>query len=276
MIHLLSEEGRRALGALAGRPLLYAFDFDGTLAPISADRDGVTLPRETGGWLTELAKRTTCAIISGRSVADLARRVNGSVPHLIGNHGIESPLSSPTTLRLAEEVCEHWRRELANEQSDSMAAAGGEIEDKRYTLTIHFRCAPDPAAACRRALQILNRLTPAPSLIMGKHSINVLPPGQSGKGSAASALMTHLRRDGLFYIGDDETDETVFSLNEGLVMGVRVGAENGSRARFYLDHQTEVQDVLKLLTHHLDLTPTFQDSHSPGRAGSIHELSRGS
>ena len=276
MIHLLSEKGRQALGGLAARPLLYAFDFDGTLAPISPDRDAVTLPGETGGWLTELAKRAACAVISGRSLADLAARVGGSVPHLIGNHGIESPLSSPETLRLAEEVCEQWRREIANGQAPSMAAAGGEIEDKRYTLTVHFRGAPDPAAACARALQILNRLTPLPFLIMGKQSINVLPPGQAGKGSAASALMTHLHRDGLFYIGDDETDETVFSLTEGLVMGVRVGAVNGSRARYYLDHQGEVQEVLRLLTRHLEPAAALGDSDAAGKAGQVHEMSRGS
>jgi len=276
MIHLLSEEGRRALVGLAGRSLLYAFDFDGTLAPISADRDGVTLPPEAGARLAELATRETCAVISGRSLADLTRRLNGSVQHLIGNHGIESPLSSPETLRLAQEVCEHWRREMANGQAHSMAAAGGEIEDKRYTLTIHFRLAPDPAAACASALQILNRLTPLPSLIMGKQSINVLPPGEAGKGSAASALMTHLRRDGLFYIGDDETDETVFSLTEGLVMGVRVGAEHGSRARYYLDHQGEVQEVLRLLAQHQDHTQARPDSHTTGRAGQVHEMFRDS
>lgn len=276
MIHLLSEEGRRALGGLASRPLLYAFDFDGTLAPISADRDGVTLPRGTGGCLTELAKRAACAIISGRALADLAPRVNGSVPHLIGNHGIESPLSSQETLRRAEDVCEQWRREIANGPARSMAAAGAEIEDKRYTLTIHFRRAPDPAAACAQALQLLNRLTPAPFLIMGKQSVNVLPPGQAGKGSAASALMTHLRRDGLFYIGDDETDETVFSLTEGLVMGVRVGREAGSRARYYLDHQGEVEDMLMLLIRDLDLSPASREAGAAGHAPPVHGISPGS
>jgi trehalose 6-phosphate phosphatase len=276
MIHLLSEKGRHALGGLAGRPLLYAFDFDGTLAPISADRDGVTLPPKTGGWLTELAKCTTCAVISGRSLADLAGRVNGSVPHLIGNHGIESPLASPEALRRAEEVCEHWLQEIANGQAHSLAAAGGEIEDKRYTLTIHFRRAPDPEAASSRALEILNGLTPTPSLIMGKQSINVLPPGQAGKGSAATALMAHLRRDGLVYVGDDETDETVFSLPQGVVMGVRVGRESHSRARYYLNHQGEVEEMLKLLIHHLGLAPGARDPDAAESTLRIHEMSRDS
>ena len=35
MTYLFSDEGRLALRALASRPILYAFDFDGTLARIS-------------------------------------------------------------------------------------------------------------------------------------------------------------------------------------------------------------------------------------------------
>ena len=44
MTYVFSEEGRRALCALTEKPVLYAFDFDGTLAPISADRDPSRFP----------------------------------------------------------------------------------------------------------------------------------------------------------------------------------------------------------------------------------------
>lgn len=45
--------------------------------------------------------------------------------------------------------------------------------------------------------------------LIGNHG---LPPGKGGKGPAALALMVHLRWAGLFFIGDDETDEDVFEL----------------------------------------------------------------
>ena len=57
MTYLLSEEGRRALRALAEKPILYAFDFDGTLAPISPDRDAVKIPRSVSERLKELTRR---------------------------------------------------------------------------------------------------------------------------------------------------------------------------------------------------------------------------
>jgi trehalose 6-phosphate phosphatase len=255
MIHLLSEEGRRALRALAPRPILYGFDFDGTLAPISANREAVKVSPALSEWLHELAKRACCAVVSGRALADLMPRIHGMVPHLIGNHGIESPLATKEILTRAEEVCTGWKRQMANESGKSLAASGAEIEDKRYSLTVHFRGAPDPAEASRQALLLLGQLTPEPHLITGKFSINVLPPGQQGKGPAALALMVHLRRSGLFFIGDDETDETVFALTEGLVMGVRVGRQAGSKARFYLDHPGEVEELIRFLVHRMDRTP---------------------
>ncbi|MBH0203695.1 MAG: hypothetical protein HP496_15680 [Nitrospira sp.] len=67
--------------------------------------------------------------------------------------------------------------------------------------------------------------------------------------------MTHLRRTGLFFIGDDETDEDVFGLTEGLIMGVRVGHQVGSRARYYLKHQSEIEEVIRFLVRRLDHTP---------------------
>ncbi|HKY71345.1 MAG TPA: trehalose-phosphatase [Nitrospira sp.] len=246
MIHALSDGGRRALRHAASQPLLYAFDFDGTLAPISSDRHAVTVSAGMLHWLGELGKHVPCAIVSGRALADVAGRINGYVPYVLGNHGIEGPLTARSRLLEAERTCVDWRNQLLG-SLDSLNLPGVEIEDKRYSLTVHLRRAANPATAGARALIALKQLTPAPELIEGKYSINVLPPGQGGKGQAAFALMHHLGRTGLFYIGDEETDETVFSLPNAVTMGVRVGRQEGSRAQFYLDHQAEVEQLLRLL-----------------------------
>ena len=261
MTYLLSEEGRMALRAVAARPVLYAFDFDGTLAPISADRSAVKMSPIVIEWLQELAKRVPCAVVSGRALADVAPRVNGAVPYVIGNHGIESPLAPVASLTKAEGICTTWRRELKTGLAGAMAALGADIEDKRYSLTVHFRHAADPAEASSQLLPLLRRLAPAPHLIPGKYSINALPSGQGGKGPAALALMAHLGLAGLFYIGDEETDETVFGLSTGLTMGIRVGKQAESQAAFYLHHQGEVEEMLRFLVHRLDRTPEPLTSH---------------
>lgn len=257
MTYLLSEEGRRALRALAATRILYAFDFDGTLAPISPDRESVRIPRSLAKRITELAKRAPCAVVSGRALADLAPRVDGTVPHLIGNHGIENPHSSTSSLRTAEEICAAWRRDMAARFAESLKSLGGEVEDKRYSLTVHYQATEQEAKVRSAILTLLERLTPAPHIIAGKSSVNVLPLGRGGKGPAVLALMRRLEQSGLFFIGDDETDESVFKLKEGLAIGVRIGRQAESRAGFYLVHQGEVETVIQLLIHGLDQTPDF-------------------
>ncbi|MDX2252546.1 MAG: trehalose-phosphatase [Nitrospira sp.] len=260
MIDLLSAEGRDALMAVAGRSVLYAFDFDGTLAKISPDRGGVKLSPSTHEWLRELAARAPCAVVSGRALSDLMPRVNGAVPYLIGNHGVESPLTPEVTLSEAERICLGWMKQLDGDLAGPLTHAGMEVENKRYTLTFHYRGGDEPATV-EHALGLLrNRLAPVPRLIVGKASVNVLPPGSTTKGEAALALMFHLRQEGLFFIGDDETDEDVFGLREGLMMGVRIGRQPQSRAGYYLNHQTEIEDVIRVLVHRIDRTTETKGS----------------
>jgi trehalose 6-phosphate phosphatase len=71
--------------------------------------------------------------------------------------------------------------------------------------------------------------------------------------------MVHLRQTSIFFIGDDETDEDVFELTEGLAMGVRVGRHDRSRAQYYLNHQGEIEEVIQLLVHRIDRTPESPD-----------------
>ncbi|BCA55300.1 putative Trehalose-phosphatase [Nitrospira sp. KM1] len=255
MIYLLSAEGRRALRSVASQRVLYAFDFDGTLAPLSPNRHGVKIPRSVSEWLKELAKRAPCAIVSGRSVADLTPRVAGTVPYLIGNHGIEGPAADAQLARTAERICAEWKGHMTTQLAEAFRTLSIDVEDKRYSLTLHFRDAAEPAKVQLAILGLVQQLTPAPRIITGKWSVNLLPPGHATKGSATLALTKQLKRDGLFFVGDDETDESVFSLKTGIIMGVRVGRAAESHAKFYVKHQSEVEEVLRFLVHRMDRTP---------------------
>ena len=274
MTYLFSDEGRLALRALAGRPILYAFDFDGTLARISPDRDTVKLSQSIYEGLSELANRLPCAIVSGRALSDLVSRVDGVVPHLIGNHGLESPLTDPATLIRAENICQGWMQRLGTDFVQPLKSYGAEVENKRYTLTLHYRGTDEPARVRMGLVLLLDQLTPTPRLIFGKASVNVLPQGEDGKGPAALALMRHLRQTGLFFIGDDETDEDVFTLSEGLAMGVRVGQHSESRAQYYVKDQGEIEDVIQVLVQRIDRTAKSLDADdrdTRDRNKAVHE-----
>ena len=250
MTHLFSAAGREALKALPLRRIVYAFDFDGTLAPIDADRQRVHIPSRIHTLVHDLSKLAPCAIVSGRSLDDLTPRVNGAAPYLIGNHGIESPFTHASVLAQAHVCCQKWVRTVG-EQAQVLKQEGVEIEDKSYSLTFHYRYASDPTGIGNKLQHLFSRLDPAPRVVYGKSSVNVLPPGQWDKGAAVSSLTKFLQQDGAFYIGDEDTDEHVFELNEGLALGVHVGRPLRSSAHFYINDQGEVEDVLRFLVQHL-------------------------
>lgn len=273
MIYALSGEGYRALAALATRPVLYAFDFDGTLAPISPDRNAVMLPPSVGARLRELARRVPCAVVSGRALADLAPRVGGAVPYLIGNHGIETPTAAQEAVHAAEQVCLGWKQVFAEHLAGPFRELGIDVEDKRYSLTLHFSKAADAQRVQPKVLTLIQRLTPPPQLVSGKASMNLLPPGSGGKGPAILELMATLKQSDLFFVGDDETDENVFALREGLAMGIRVGEYPESRARYYLKHQGELEEVLRFLIQQLDCTADLAGRDAPGNVSAKSAVS---
>src|SRR5215217_2327982 len=92
----LPAELRRAIVQIARTPrLLVACDYDGTLAPITANPDDARPLPESVGALRSLAglHETTTAVISGRALRDLATlsRLPAEV-HLVGSHGSEFDL----------------------------------------------------------------------------------------------------------------------------------------------------------------------------------------
>lgn len=271
MIYLLSSEGLEVMRVLVKHPILYGFDFDGTLAPISPERESVRVSRSMAEWLKELAKRVPCAVVSGRGLRDLAPRVDGMVPHLIGNHGMESPLTPPLTLAWAKGICAGWIRMLTGTLASQLSAARIELENKRYSVTLHYKADVEAKQVNPELTAFVNQLTPVPRLIFGKQSVNLLPPGKGGKGAAALALMQHLKQDGLFYVGDDETDEDVFQLRDGLALGVRVGKDANSQARYYVRHQSEIEEVIRFLVHRIDRTPESQPDPKTAVIGTQNE-----
>lgn len=240
MTHAL--EDARALRPLAeGAPLL-AFDFDGTLAPIVADRDAASMRTRTRGLLSALCARFPCAVISGRSLEDLGARVDGlGLRHLVGGHGLEPCEDLSAFEALAAEAAGHLGALLAG-------AEGIDLERKPGTLSVHYRHAPNRREALERIETVVASIPVAMRTIPGRLVVNLVPVGSPHKGDALKALM---RKEGArvaLYAGDDETDEDAFRLGhlEGVV-GVRIGRSATSSATHYLRNQEELDLLLERL-----------------------------
>lgn len=242
MRRMLATSEREVLAQLTGARVLLAFDFDGTLAPIVEDPARAQMRSVTAAHLAALCRRYPCAVISGRSRADVGRRLGAARPaYVVGNHGLEPgnqlrrfEAETAQALALLTEL-------LAGTQ-------GLELEDKRYSLAIHYRRARRKRAARLTIAQAVAALPQRQRVVPGKLVVNVVPADAPNKGDALLALRARAGADTALYVGDDVTDEDVFRLDQpGRLVSVRVGASRASAAAYHLRDQREIDSLLARL-----------------------------
>ncbi|MEO5762222.1 MAG: trehalose-phosphatase [Vicinamibacteria bacterium] len=241
MKNILAADQRKLLEPFAWSETLLAFDFDGTLAPIVTRPEFATMRPTTRKLLKRAADLYPCVVISGRGMTDVSRRLEGvALRAVVGNHGVE-PWTA--TKRIHQRV-HAWRpifeKALAGE-------LGIEIEDKTYSLAIHFR-------RSRKKKRIRALVEGAASklesirLIGGIEVVNVVPSDAPHKGIALERERARLHCDTAIYVGDDVTDEDVFALDQpGRLLSVRVGKNLRSKADFYFPDQIEIDSFLRAL-----------------------------
>ena len=241
MKNILAGEDESTLLEFAHQRVLLAFDFDGTLAPIVRNPEAATMRRRTSMLLAEVARRYPCAVISGRSRADVMKKVE-EIPlrAVFGNHGMEPSESLRAWRRLAAK----WHAQLA---SALPPIAGMVIENKGVSLAIHYRLARARGAVRGLVLHAAADLH-GTRIVEGKRVVNILPAGAPDKGSALIGLRKRLRCQCAIYVGDDDTDEDVFALaKQERLLGIRVGRSRRTQAAYYVPSQAAIDLLLRKL-----------------------------
>ena len=244
MTDLLGAPGLAELREVAGCRALLAFDFDGTLAPIVRHSDDAAMRPRTRRLLAQIALRFPCAIISGRRLSDLRARFDGiAIRWFIGNHGAEGVVPFPGAKGLRRTVI-GWRDAL---QAEIDQWAGTRIEDKGFSLSVHYRNAVDPRGA-RDAISRLAVGLPSVRVVPGKCVVNLVLDGAPNKGRALAHLVGLLETERVLFAGDDDTDEDAFEMDLGVPSTtIRVGGTGPSRARFRLEGQDAIDRLLQIL-----------------------------
>lgn len=240
MKHLFTRVGREILRERIKQAPLLGFDFDGTLAPIVDNPIRAEMRTRTRALLHKVAARFRCVVLSGRSRQDVGRRLAG-IPlwEVFGNHGLEPWHDSEA---LVERVKE-WKTRLTSLTD----RPGVWIEDKEYSLSIHYRSCANPNLFRREILEALLRLKEA-RIVSGKFVYNVLPDELVNKGTAFGEAMRRCQTETAIYVGDDDTDEDVFSCcDSARVLSIHVGRGRTSRAVYYLRHQEEIDELLAVI-----------------------------
>jgi trehalose 6-phosphate phosphatase len=189
-------------------------DVDGTIVDIGPSPEEVQVSGSllrSLGRLYELAGGAV-ALVSGRRIGDLDRLFSPLALPSIGVHGAEMRVNDGEIFYWAKALPTDLRRRLADVAS---IAPGVVVEDKDYSLALHYRKAPKHAERLRRHIAAARTAFPAEptELLLGKAMFEVKRPGIS-KGESIRKLMAHAPFSGRMpvFIGDDVTDESVFEV----------------------------------------------------------------
>jgi trehalose 6-phosphate phosphatase len=192
-------------------------DVDGTLLEIAIRPEDVVLPPGVSHMLQALQSKVPAALISGRRLADLDRLFAPLTLSAAGQHGAERRSAGGQMHRavVAEKAIEQATQRLA-----AWARGCPEIvvENKRYTLAVHYRCAPHYATEIgARIREALQRLGKDFVLVPGKMILEIRPRLWD-KGRAIADFMSEPPFAGRVpvFIGDDVSDEDGFAMAQSL------------------------------------------------------------
>lgn len=226
---------------------LFALEFDGALAPIIPDPSAASVAPEIETLLNLLSQEANVVVMSGRKIEDLDKRLaNATNAYLIGNHGIENRLKDYAELRaLAQKVCAGWKFRLEEFFATSLAVPYVDIEDKTYSLSLHYRRARNLGSCYDEIRRACKMLLPSPRILHGDAVVNLLPPGAPHKGVTICQLLRESELDNAVFVGN-YTEEDLFYAPSNKLITIRVGYDPNSSAPFYLRDQREVENLLHL------------------------------
>lgn len=206
----------------------YFMDMDGTLIDIAASPDAIHVDHALIGLIARLHRACdgAVALISGRGLDDIERRLGGVRIPVGGQHGLErrDAFGRLHVHAAAPEGWESLRKEL---EAVAASHAGLLLEDKGLTLALHYRQVPELASFVHRTMRrLVDEIDSGLGLQRGKCVVEIKPLGFD-KGSVIEEFLAEPPFVGRrpVFIGDDVTDEYGFTaVNRRDGISIKVGA----------------------------------------------------
>ena len=231
-------------------------DIDGTLLDLMPTPREAWVPPGLAKTLSGLLERTSgaLALVSGRSLNDIDLIFAPEEFPAVGGHGAEMRLApeSEAVATHAPPMDKELKKRLA---AIAKLSPGILLEDKGYSLALHYRLAPHAEKAIYAAVSLIRADLPnAPIEVMPGKCVCEIKHSGFNKASGVTELMAHDPFKGRrpIFIGDDVTDESVFAIMPdlgGLAFSV------GRRAKGVAGHFDEPRDVREWLAQLIESAP---------------------
>lgn len=201
------------------RPLGVMSDVDGTLAPIVPRPEDATVPEATRALLRQLvAKGVLVAAVTGRSLETARRMVGVDEIAYAADHGLTLWLDGRREGTPGLEEYVSLAAEAERQMGPLVEAGGVQLENKGALLALHYRNAPDAAAARQAIAAAIEGSEAAQRFVVrvGRMVAELRPPIDADKGTAVEALVERLGLAAVVCLGDDVTDIDMFRAVERL------------------------------------------------------------
>ena len=223
-------------------------DFDGCIVDIAPTPEAVTVPDSLPSLLVALREALggAVAVVSGRPIEQIDGFLGTAVPAVAGLHGLERRTADGGIVR--PPLPRHDLR-VVRAMLEAFAAErpGVLVEDKTYTVALHYRLSPLLRDACRDVLNAaLKDAPPGWQVVEGKFVFEIRPC-EATKGKAIEAFMGEAPFFGRtpVFCGDDITDEDGFGVvNARGGVSIRVGKGAATQAAVQVDTVGELRGWL--------------------------------
>ncbi len=231
---------------------LLFLDYDGTLSPFTKKPEDAIPTPELFEVLAELHAnpKNQLVLITGRDKNTFDSWFGDQPYSLITEHGLWLKSPDQSDWKLLEQVNNSWFEviyPIMMRFTDN--TPGSKIEIKNYSLAWHYRNV-DPEYGANRAIELKATIQP----IIANHNIEIMEGDKvleikaSGvnKGKAASRFALDFGPDYILAMGDDWTDEHMFTDLPDDTVSIKVGNKI-TEAKYRIKDTSHVLDFLRKL-----------------------------
>lgn len=241
------------LEQLRDRRLAVFLDFDGTLAPIVDRPEQAGMDGAMRAVIERLARLCPVAVVSGRDLDDVRKRVGLPDIYYAGSHGfdIAGPHGTQQSHRKGLEALPTLDAAEKMLRAELQGIDGALIDRKHFSIAVHYRLVREhDVARVESAVDAALRGHSGLRKGHGKKVFELQPDIAWDKGAAVRWLLQSLSLDRPevlpIYVGDDVTDEDAFRAlaGEGLCFAV-LETPRPTAARYRLSSPDEVRTLLE-------------------------------